>query len=66
MLIILECLRLAPCRPSVLSSTLQKKVFTALTHLVGRVNKHEVPLWFSLMALKEEPGASVALRPSLS
>lgn len=44
----------------------KKKVFTALTLLVGSVNKHEVLLGFSLMALKEEPDAGVALRPSWS
>lgn len=36
----------------------KKRAFAALTLLVGSVNKGEVPLRFSLMALKKDPGAS--------
>lgn len=36
----------------------KKSVFAALTLLVGSVNKREVPLRFSLMGLKKDPGAS--------
>lgn len=36
----------------------KKSVFAALTLLVGSINKREVPLRFSLMGLKKDPGAS--------
>lgn len=39
----------------------KKSVFAALTLLVGSVNKREVPLRFSLMGLKKDPGASAGV-----